>query len=179
MRLFVAVEVPAHVRDAVDAATEPLRRRQPAARWVAPNAYHLTLQFVGWVDDAGARSVEGACAEAAGSVGPFALRLTGGAGMFGNGVLWAALEDSRGLHAVAAALREAMVAGGLSVEERPFHAHLTLARAGRTTRLPRDLAGAYDGPPSGWEVERLVLLRSRLRRTGAEYSPRGAWLLQG
>lgn len=178
-RLFVAVEVPARVRDAIEAATEPLRRRQPDARWVDPSAFHLTLAFVGWVDDEGARAVADACADAAAAVGSFDVAVTGRAGTFGRGVLWAEVADSPELEDLAGAVRRAMVERDLLVEERPFHAHLTLARAGRGARIRPGLAEAYESPRLSWGVERLVVMRSRLRRGGARYSVEAAWPLDG
>lgn len=177
VRLFVAVEIPDGVRDGLEAAAEPLRRRLPGARWVASNVYHVTLAFVGWADDSVARAVEESCAAAASAVGPFTLSLSGGAGTFGGGVLWAGLADSEPLRQLAAALRERLIEQGLPVDQRPFHAHVTLARAGRDARIAPGLAGAYVGPRSTWPVKRLVMMRSRLRRPGAQYSVEGAWLL--
>lgn len=176
-RLFVAVEVPARVRDGIEPATEPLRRRQPEARWVEPSAFHLTLAFVGWLDDEKSRAVEKACAEAAGSVGPFDLALSGRAGTFGSGVLWAGMEHSPELDRLAGAVRQALADRDLLVETRPFHGHLTLARAARGARIHPGLAQAYEGPRLSWRVERLALMRSRLRRAGARYSVEAAWPL--
>lgn len=176
-RLFVAVEVPAAVRDGIDAAAEPLRQRQPQARWVSPRAFHLTVAFVGWVGESELTAVHDACAEAAAQSTPFDLALQGTAGAFGTGVLWAGLEDSQPLDALAAAVRDGLVGRGLTVETRPFHAHVTLARAGRDTRLRPDLANTYQGPQSSWTVERIVLMRSRLRRGGSAYSVAAAWRL--
>lgn len=176
-RLFVAVEIPSDVRDGVEAAVEPLRRRMPDVRWVSPSAYHVTLAFIGWADDEGVGLVERACAEAASAVHPFSLALSGRAGAFGDSVLWAGLVDSPGLDGLAAAVRQALTGRGMLVEQRSFHGHLTLARAGRSARIRRGLAEAYEGPAPSWRVERLVLMRSRLRRTGAQYGVEGAWLL--
>lgn len=178
-RLFVAVEVPPRVRDAIDAAVEPLRREQPDARWVPPGNYHLTLEFIGWVDDDVGRAVEAACAEAAGAVEAFDVALSATAGTFGSGVLWAGIDDAPELDALAGAVRDALTRRDLVVEQRPFHAHITLARAGRGARIRRGLAERYDGPRERWRVERLALLRSRLRRSGAQYGLEAAWLLGG
>ncbi|MEX0657779.1 MAG: RNA 2',3'-cyclic phosphodiesterase [Egibacteraceae bacterium] len=176
-RQFAAVEVPEEVRDAIEAATEPLRRSAVQVRWVAPDAYHLTLAFVGWVDDAGARALEDACAAAASTVQPFSMGLTGAAGTFGGGVLWAGLADCPPLERLASALRAGLGERGMRVEQRPFHAHVTLARAARDARIPRRLVDAYAGPRATWPVERLVTMRSRLRRSGARYRVEGAWPL--
>lgn len=173
----MAVEVPAVVRDAVDLAVDPLRRSAPELRWVDPSAFHLTVAFVGWTDDAGVRAVEAACAEAVRAVSPFPLGLTGQARTFGSSVLWAELAESPELEALAVAVRSALTTRGLEVEARPFHAHLTLARAGRGRRIASRLAREYEGPTLRWTVERLTLMRSRLRRGGAQYSVVGAWRL--
>lgn len=176
-RLFVAVEVPTEVRDAIDFAMEPLRRSQPDVRWIAPSAFHLTVAFLGWCDTAGRQAVEAACAQAAATVGSFGLSLTGAAATFGSRVLWVELAPSRELDTLASALRAALGDAGMRVEARPFHAHITVARAGRGARLRPGLAQSYDGPELSWSVERLVLMRSRLRRTGALYSVESAWPL--
>jgi RNA 2',3'-cyclic 3'-phosphodiesterase len=176
-RLFFAVEVPDRVRDAIDAASEPLRRQQPEARWVDPAMVHLTVAFLGWIDEAQWPAVSRAAAEAAAATGPFELSLTGDAGMFGSRVLWVALAPSDELDQLASTARSTLRDEDLPVETRPFHAHLTIARAGRGARLRRGLVEAYKGPIATWQVERLVLMRSRLRRGGAGYSVQAAWPL--
>lgn len=176
-RLFVAVEVPAPVRDRIDAAAETLRLAQPDARWVTPRGFHLTLAFIGWADEEALLAAQEACAAAAVASPPFELALTGTAGMFGNGVLWAGLEDSPALDELAAAVRSGLAERELTVEARPFHAHVTLARASRGSRLRRDLAAAYDGPRTSWRVDELLLMRSRLQRGGSRYTTEAAWRL--
>lgn len=177
VRLFVAVEIPEDVRDGIAAAVAPLRRAGPPVRWVASGAYHLTMAFVGWVDDAGVGAVEDACATAAPAVEPFAVTLSGTAGTFGGGVLWAGLADGRPLDELAIALRELLAERGLLVEHRPFHAHVTLARAVRAARITRGLADAYAGPRATWTVQRVVMMRSRLHPSGARYRVESAWRL--
>lgn len=176
-RLFVAVEVPSGVRDGIDGAVEPLRRRLPNARWVAPQAFHVTLAFIGAVDDVRAAAVEHACAEAAAGNEPFGLALSGRAGTFGDSVLWAELVASAELARLAGTVRDALADRGLDVEQRAFHAHVTLARAGRSARITPAVRDLYVGPRSSWRVERVAALRSRLGRLGAPYGLEGAWLL--
>lgn len=176
-RLFVAVEVPARVREGIVAAARPLRRDQPEVRWVDPGALHLTVAFVGEVGEEGRRAVEGACAEAAVTVGAFDLVLSGRAGTFGRRVLWAGVEPSPALDRLSSALRGALAARGLPVEERAFHAHVTLARAVRGARIRAGAPEAYESPKLSWRVERLALMRSHLGQGGARYSVAGAWAL--
>lgn len=176
-RLFVAVEVPAHVREGIEAATRPLRRRQPDARWVDQSALHLTVAFVGEVGDEGVQAVGSACAEATATVGSFDLVLSGRAGTFGRGVLWAGVEDSPPLERLASAVRAALVDRGLAVEDRAFHAHVTLARARRGAPIRPATVEAYETPRLRWRVDRLTVMRSRPGQGGARYSVAAAWPL--
>lgn len=177
LRLFVAVEIPEVVREAVDAAASALQRRAPDARWTGPSGWHLTLAFIGWVDPGSVEAVESACADAAARAAPFRLRLDGTAGTFSNRVLWAGIEHSEELAVLADRVRDGLELAGFEMETRPFRAHLTLARARRGASLPRGIADDYHGPTAAWTVDRLLLMRSRLRRTGARYTVHGAWLL--
>jgi RNA 2',3'-cyclic 3'-phosphodiesterase len=177
MRLFVAVEIPGAVRKAVDAAAAGLQREVPDAKWTDPAAWHLTLAFLGWVDEERVPVVERACAATVAAVAPFELALSGTAGTFGNRVLWAGLEPSAELAGLVDRARTELSAAGFEIDQRPLHAHLTLARARRGGGLPQRLAHSYRGPASRWTVERVVLMRSRLQRTGARYTIEAAWRL--
>jgi RNA 2',3'-cyclic 3'-phosphodiesterase len=177
-RLFVAVEIPAKVRDAIDAALAPMHRRAPDAKWVDPSLWHLTLAFIGWVSVDDRSRVEAACHRACEETEPFEIGLDGRAGTFGHKVLWVGLAASEPLARLAETVRTELREEGFPIEERPFRAHLTLARAGRGGLLPRTLTDGYEGPTSTWPVERMVLMRSRLRRTGPRYTVEAAWRLE-
>lgn len=176
-RLFVAVQIPQSVRDAVDVAAEEIRRRQPELKWTSLSSFHLTLAFLGWVDLDAIPAVDRATARAAAASEPFAIRLTGEAGTFGSKVLWAGIEESTHLKALADGVRANLSAEGFPIESRPFHAHLTLARGRQDTRVRRELATSYDGPRHSWKVEQVVVMRSRLSRSGARYTVQSAWPL--
>lgn len=176
-RLFVAVEIPQSVRDAVDVAAEEIRRRQPELKWTSLSSFHLTLAFLGWVDLDAIPAVDRATADAAAESQPFTVSLTGEAGTFGSKVLWAGIEDNEHLKRLADTVRSNLAAEGFSIESRPFHAHLTLARGRQDVRVRRDLAAGYEGPRDSWRVEQLVVMRSRLSRSGARYTVQSAWAL--
>jgi 2'-5' RNA ligase len=160
VRLFVAVEVPASVREAVAEAVAPLRSAAPRLRWVAPERYHLTVAFLGAVDQFRLPALHGALAQAAAGVAPFDLALDGSLGTFGRRVLWAGLAASPALADLAARVRPAVAAVvPLPDADRAFSAHLTLARAGREPVRPGVVADCRL-PPMGWTVDRVVLLQS-------------------
>ena len=160
MRLFVAVEVPVAVREAVAGTVAPLRESMPRLRWVDPSRYHLTLVFMGAVADEAVAQVEPAVARGVAGAAPFALALDGRLGVFGRRVLWAGLEESRPLAALASAVSSAVASVvALPDGERAFSAHLTLARAGREPVRAAAVAGVAV-PRLAWEVDRVALMRS-------------------
>ena len=160
MRLFVAVEVPAEVRAAVDGVVAPLRSASPSLKWVAPERYHLTLVFLGTVSDDLVEQVVSALRAGCAGVAPFALELDGALGTFGRRVLWAGLTPSPELAAVAGRVRAALAAVvPVPDADREYRAHLTLARAGREP-VRSGLVAGVAVPRVSWPVERVVLMRS-------------------
>lgn len=124
-RLFVAVDLPPDVKAGLAALGQGL----PGVRWLAPDHLHLTLRFIGEVED----TVAAAIREGLHGVGgaPFDCRLHGVGAFPPRGrprVLWAAVQAEAGLPRVQAALEEALRRLGLAPEDRKFVPHITLAR---------------------------------------------------
>jgi RNA 2',3'-cyclic 3'-phosphodiesterase len=173
LRLFVAVTVPETIGTAVDQAVEPLRAEAPELRWTDPESWHLTIWFLGGVERDHVPRVAAGVGAVAASGHPFTLRLSGSAGTFSSGVLWAGIEPAPMLEELA---------NGLAAEfgaevEHPFHAHLTLARTSGARRPLKELAERYEGPTAPWTVRQLALMRSRLAVGGARYKICNTWSL--
>ncbi len=166
MRLFVAIVPPAAALDEVEAAAAPLRARQPDLRWTSHDAWHVTLAFLGQVNDLAAGRLTPRLGRAARRHAILSLSFAG-AGAFPSGararVLWTGLQhDRRALAGLAASVSAgARRAGAPPPDEgRSFLPHLTLARC----RAPADvrplvaaLAG-FAGTP--WRADRIHLIRS-------------------
>ena len=157
MRLFVAVWPSEEVLDAIAALPRPV---VPGLRWTTRDQWHVTLRFLGRVDDvdkaaAAVRSIDAAACEVA--VGPTL-------GRFGRRILHV---PTHGLDEVAAAATVATAHLGEPVEDRPFRGHLTLARSRRGDTDLRQLAGtAISG---GWRADEVTLVQSHLGGGGARY----------
>jgi RNA 2',3'-cyclic 3'-phosphodiesterase len=139
LRLFVAVEPPDAVRDAVEAALAPWRDAIPGARWSARESWHVTLKFLGATPPDLVDRTADAVAEAAGQVTTFETRLTGLGAFPGRGrarVLWAGLDDRSGRLAGLALGVDAVLADIFPPERRPLHPHLTVGRCDPAVRLP-------------------------------------------
>lgn len=167
MRLFVAVwpspEAIEHLSAAVDAV-----RSAPAAagvRWQPVTRWHLTLAFLGDVPDARVPDLVGRLERAARRHEPAAPVRFRGAGTFGHRVLWIGVAAPPSLAALAASVQAGMRRAGIELEDRPWKAHLTLARFREGDVDPRPLAAllkGYEGPP--WAAGSVSLVRSVLGR---------------
>jgi 2'-5' RNA ligase len=178
MRLFVAVDLDDAAKRAIAAEQQRIGslfgRSDRTLRWVRPEQMHLTLVFVGEVDETRGAAIAGAMSEPL-PVAPFALAF-GRIGMFpargAPSVLW--LGVTTGVQEAVAAQR--LVASrleplGVARDPRPYHPHLTLARW-RSAR-PAD-RGVIAREESGVEVivdrvDRVVLYRSHLSSSGPRY----------
>src|ERR1700754_212487 len=128
MRLFVALTPPAAVVEELCRATGALRAQLPALRWARPEQWHLTLTFLGEVDDRSRTDLAERLARVAARAAPLTLSV-GAAGRFGDRVLWMRVHgEIDGLRQLAASVRFAARRARLSVEDRPYRPHLTVAR---------------------------------------------------
>ncbi|HEY0696178.1 MAG TPA: RNA 2',3'-cyclic phosphodiesterase [Micromonospora sp.] len=176
MRLFVAVYPPPEVVADLVAQVGRLRIGETAAsgvnvRLTAPEVLHLTLAFLGDVDESRVSDVRTALGRAAaGTADSPAPRIRlGGGGSFGRGrftVLWAGIRgDTEALHRLSRAIRRELRRRRLPYDGKPWRPHLTIGRPGdRMNRedvlFDRSTLDGYLGP--SWPVTELLLVRSHL-----------------
>jgi 2'-5' RNA ligase len=177
LRLFVAVEVPEEVRSALADAVAPIRERFPKARWVPPQNQHVTMKFLGSTYPRLVEWVTETVADVALDQPSFQTRVEG-LGAFPNArrarVLWAGLDDAgEWLERLAASLDETL-AREFTPEKRGFTPHLTVARFDPPVTL-EPLEVRYESEP--FEIDRIVLFRSHLRRPAPMYEPLGMYPL--
>jgi RNA 2',3'-cyclic 3'-phosphodiesterase len=188
MRLFVAVAVPAHAADELDDAVAPLRRSWPALRWTGRDAWHVTLAFLGEVNETASARLMPRLERAAARHPCLPVSLDG-AGAFPGAararVLWTGVQgDLRASAALAASVAAgARRAGAPPAEEgRRFQPHLTLARCREPVDARSLVAGlsGYAGTP--WTAEEIYLIRSHLPGGRPHDRPRyetlGSWPLR-
>jgi 2'-5' RNA ligase len=190
LRLFIAIAVPAEVREVIGRAQGRLQRHAPpgAVRWTRMEQFHVTLKFLGDVTTeqvaALEKSVAAVCA------GSPALRLSArGVGFFPNErkprVIWAGVNDDDGqLAALHRKLDEAL--RWLASAERPetFTGHITLGRfkPGHHAAIPNlvELAAEFRGRDFGdWQAGEVEIVRSELTSDGADHLTMAAFRLAG
>ncbi len=176
MRLFFALELPESLRAELDALVEALRPLARGVRWVRAGGMHLTVRFLGEVEDDRQETLAQAGRAAAARSSPPRLR-SGALGAFpARGlprVIWLGVEDADGsLGALHQALETALEGAGFGRESRPFSPHLTLGRVRPGADPRRALEGARAFPPREFRPAELVLMQSFLDAGGARYDAR-------
>lgn len=175
MRLFIAIEIPSQIRQALAVFVNELRSTAAHAKWVRPENLHVTLKFLGHTDAGNLAKIENSLRTVR-SAQLVNLEFTG-VGFFPNEkrprVFWVGMNCSSNLADVADAIDHGMHQLGFPRENRPFTPHLTLARFDPPS-LPAKLAEAVKQNSSrnfGWLATReFHLIESKLKPTGAEYT---------
>jgi 2'-5' RNA ligase len=168
------VLLPDDVRAALTRAIDRLRALAPDVAWIAETNLHVTLKFLGHVDEGRLGAVEGALAGVAARHAPFDLAVRG-LGAFPTSsrprVLWAGLTPPTALAALATDVDTALVGLGVPPETRPFAGHVTLGRVREARRRP-ELADALARPAEFGRVRvaGISLMRSDLHPRGARYT---------
>jgi 2'-5' RNA ligase len=133
IKLFVGLALP----EGLKARLAPIMTGLPGARWVPPDNLHLTLRFIGEVDEHQAALLDAALSQI--RKPPFDLQIAG-CGIFaqrrGPEAVWIGVAATPPLTDLQAAIERAAVRAGLAPEERRFRPHITLARL-RDTPAPR------------------------------------------
>lgn len=181
MRLFVGLAVDEAVKETLERLTLRLRAKDDGLRWSTPDQWHVTLVFLGEVDDEERTRLVGEL----GKLRQLELSLKmERLGVFERtGILYAEVEVSAELlrlyEAVAAAVRRV----GMEVEERPYRAHITLARSrnrdGKKTIEQLRRSAEQQRLNARWEVPEFLLYESQLSPRGSTYVVRERFWLRG
>ena len=182
-RAFVAVVPPPEVLDAVERVVAPVRpAAPPRLNWTHAGQWHLTLQFLGPVDDAD--ELSDALRGGLHGMSPVTLAL-GGAGAFPStsraAVVWIGLDEGEPeLARLAEAVQRVTEPLGYEPEQRAFRAHVTVARSPRARPLANLVHSLGDGPVGPrWHATEVVLMESDTRWDGAVYREVASFPLRG
>ena len=185
-RTFIAIDLNDEARRYLHQQIQRLASSLPRVRWVDPETLHLTLAFLGELDDAQLAQAIQATVETAQTAHPFIVRV-GALGMFGPAhnprVIWVGLDGRlQPLLSLQAHLAERLARDGFPPDERAYAPHLTLARiktplnAHELGLLRRVMASA---PPASSHsdqhlpdipVAHLSVMKSDVTRAGPQYT---------
>jgi RNA 2',3'-cyclic 3'-phosphodiesterase len=175
IRAFVAVTIDAKTVKNITDAMSQLKERVPGVRWAAKENLHLTLKFLGWIDEARIEPITRALEQAVRPFSRFTINAKG-LGVFPDlklpRVLWLALE-SKDLVSLASVVESALEPLGFMPEKRSFKPHLTVGRwrqfEGSAARLREELEKWQTYKFGQSQVEEVILFQSMLKPEGAVY----------
>jgi RNA 2',3'-cyclic 3'-phosphodiesterase len=174
MRLFIAIGLPESWKEILAEPQKHIGWLGRGVRWVEPRGMHLTLVFLGEVEDSQLPAIENCLETACRECAPFSMRLKG-TGTFPNPkrprVYWAGIDAPRTLLDLQARIEACTVALGFEKEEREFRPHLTLARIkepiGKDRMTDALLKFKLESEPLA--VSEVLLMQSHLSSDGATY----------
>ncbi|ASJ06358.1 RNA 2',3'-cyclic phosphodiesterase [Thermococcus pacificus] len=174
MRAFIAVEVSDEVRDNLLKAQERIGSKAAKIKFVERENFHVTLKFLGEIDEATAEEVKKSLEEIAKKHKKHRVRVRG-IGVFPNPnyvrVIWAGIENDEGIKAIAADVEREMRRLGFK-KEKDFVAHITIGRVKfvkdklELAMALKDLANEEFGE---FEVNAIELKKSTLTPKGPIY----------
>lgn len=180
MRVFIAADLPESIRAALGQQQAEFQgalgkaSRDLGARWTNPEGIHLTLKFLGHIQDTEVKQVTEALA-GLGSFDPFQVEVRGFGCFPSPGrprVLWAGVEAPPDLAQLAGRIEDSMEHLGFAREQREFNPHLTLARF-KNPHPQQTLRALVDERRElllgRLEVSDYFLFESKLHPSGAEY----------
>lgn len=187
MRVFIAVDVDETNKAAVIKLRERIRQEAAVekkdASWVKPEAMHLTLKFLGEIDDKKVVEVCNIVKEVSSGHRSFELDIEN-VGSFGGRsarVLWVGTaQGSDSLSKLAEDIEEKLADFGFPKEQRKFSGHLTLCRIKNSNagvRLAQIAEGYKDFKFGSAFIDAVTIYQSQLKPTGPEYTVLGRYEL--
>jgi 2'-5' RNA ligase len=176
MRLFIALDIPAEIREQLNRYMDRLRPLAPDARWARVESLHVTLKFIGEVKDAKLPEIKAALGPI--KAEPFAVEFKD-VGFFpapkSARVFWAGVHATEALAQLASAVEAAVEKVGIAREKRAYHPHLTLARAPEGARhcfrLLQERLSTEESPYFGtMTAQEFFLYQSQIMRGGSRYT---------
>ncbi len=175
MRAFVAINLPARLRFELHSALAPLRDLELPVKWTRPESLHLTLEFLGNIDERQATTVKGIVGRVAENFDAFEMELAGiGAfpGFERARVFWVGIVDQPILSRLHQQLETGLESVGFPREQRAFSPHVTIGHsrrgAGRAVRQAQAVARAFDFR-ARVRVVSVDLMESHLSPGGSQY----------
>jgi 2'-5' RNA ligase len=178
-RLFIGISLAPAVTGLLSALMDRMAADLPFRKWTHPSDLHVTLHFLGETPEERVGAIRDAMEESAAEAKPFSLALTA-PGTFGPPnaprILWSGLAEPAApgaLSVLHASLTPKLAAAGCSLEDRPFRAHVTLARQGgagcrrdnieAVWQTAKEAEGVSGGELT-WTADQIALFHTHLGR---------------
>ena len=186
IRSFLAFELPAEIREHIRVISKELRKMALPVRWVKIDNIHLTILFLGSVDEDTIGDIEEKVSVVVKGISAFKTKLSS-VGAFPHWrrprVIWIGLNgDIERLSHLRDDLQKELTALGFISEKRPFRPHLTLGRFKGPINRDEDIewiCNKYRDINSDLhQLNELILYKSDLKPDGPVYTKMATWPLK-
>ena len=175
-RCFIAIELSREIRDTLDKIKDELKKTIYGVKWVKSDNIHLTLKFIGYVEEEVVEKIKDILNDIAKEKEPFKIRLSS-AGAFPTPerprVIWLGIDEgAKESTDITNLIEEKLEPLGIEKKSRPFHPHLTLARD-KFLKDKSSVKTAFASlkiPPTEMSASKITLFQSTLTREGPIYT---------
>ena len=178
MRTFIAIELPNEIKNSLSRLQEELKASQADVKWVKPENIHLTLKFLGEIDDKKLEKITKIIFDIAKEKNKFQIRISS-LGTFPKidfpRVIWVGVDiGDKETKGIAEELEEKIAKIGIPKEDRPFSSHITIGRTRSSLNrenLVRDLKNKAElsGEKLEFYATSITLFQSTLTPHGPIY----------
>ena len=178
IRTFIAIEIPAGVKSDISNWQDKLRDIVDGIKWVKSDNIHITLKFLGNIEEKMIPQLKTAIERSAENVDPFEIEVKG-EGCFPNvnrpRIVWVGVDNGKDtLSRIAAKIEIECSKLGFEKENRPYRPHLTIGRVKKFIKNTEELRRYFSESPFRSEVftaDEIILMKSDLKPDGPVYTP--------
>jgi len=171
LRLFIAALLPEDIKRRISDYINGLKPDIEGVKWEKPDKLHVTLKFLGEVDDTKLAQINNTLESLYRKQSPFKMSITrfgGFPGLRSPRVLFVGLSENEELSKLHAEIQEQLSALGFQTDSRKFIPHVTIGRVKKkfgikdTLPLPEKTA---------FEIRKIGVIKSELNKGGSVYTP--------
>jgi len=177
MRTFIALNLSDETKEELSRIQEELKKADAGVKWSKPHNIHITLKFLGEIDEAKASEIKTALDGISEEYKPFDISLFK-LGAFPSlnqlRVLWVGIDKGCSeVDRIAESTEKSLEKIGFLREARPFSAHLTLGRvkSGRNKASLKEKLSSIEVEPKSSRIDNITLYQSTLTQKGPIYTP--------
>lgn len=177
MRTFVAIKIPKEIKDKLTKLENDLRNgvfREAFIKWVKPENIHLTLKFIGEIDERKLENIKTGLKKVMREYSPFRLSFAG-VGGFPNlrrpRVIWVGVKEGKQtVISLATKIEDELARYKIEKEKREKSPHITIGRVKRPVVLDSKIVEELEFKAQSFKVTEIFLIKSQLTPEGPIYT---------
>ena len=184
IRAFVAIEIDSGIKDRLSEYLDQLKKTDASVKWVAPENIHLTLKFIGYIEEETLPDLNKIISDAVSCLGPFSISI-GNIGAFPNlkkpRIVFVCVQDKgNNLLNIHERLDKGIGRLGIKMESKKHAGHITLGRIKSQKNISRLTSVLNSGTKCSFGLEKvnyISLMQSRLTPAGPIYTKLNNFML--